>query len=220
MIRVLATLGGIGNGLLMNPMTEATLEGLRTGVHAPKQKDRPAKAEAEEKLYTDDEGNLGIPMENLFSCLVEAGRYVKVNKKQVSTASSTILPAFLTIEDTFLAFTEYSDWEVDKRRGVNPNGGEATCLVRPKFKEWQCQVTLEIDEKIASEGTVQDLLSIAGSRIGLGDFRPAKRGPFGRFAVTAWKVLERDTKVEEKATAGNGKGSKAKAEEAVAATAS
>lgn len=33
---------------------------------------------------------------------------------------------------------------------------------------------------------VRELFDIAGSKIGLGDFRPDRRGPFGRFTVTMW----------------------------------
>jgi len=30
----------------------------------------------------------------------------------------------------------------------------------------------------------------AGKRVGLGDFRPARKGPFGKFRVDEWKVIE------------------------------
>ena len=32
----------------------------------------------------------------------------------------------------------------------------------------------------------RELFDIAGSKIGRGDFRPDRRGPFGRFTVTMW----------------------------------
>lgn len=206
MIRVRATLSSIGNGILMNPMTEETLDGLLHGVHKQKAKDRPAEDIARGRVITDDEGNPGIPMEYLFSCLVEAGRHVKNGKTQISTAKSSLMPAFLAIEESFLPFTSHSDWVTDKRRGCLPKDGTAVCLVRPKFEDWECQVTLEIDENIADESVVRDLLRVAGTHVGLGDFRPAKRGPFGRFKVADWVVLERDEVAETKATAGKKNG--------------
>lgn len=219
MIRVRASLSSIGNGILMNPMTEATLEGLRTGVHPPKQKDRPAIEVAEERVIKDAEGNPGIPMEYLFSCLVEAGRHVKNNgKKQISTATSSLLPSFLTIEEAFLPFIKHSDMVVDMRRGRLPKDGTAVCLVRPKFEQWTCEVTLEIDESIANEKTVRELLKVAGTAIGLGDFRPAKRGPFGRFEVASWKVIERNGKAVEEIPADTN-GHSAEAESRVPAAA-
>ena len=33
---------------------------------------------------------------------------------------------------------------------------------------------------------MREILDAAGKRIGLGDFRPARKGPFGKFTVTHW----------------------------------
>lgn len=32
----------------------------------------------------------------------------------------------------------------------------------------------------------REIVDAAGKRIGLGDFRPACKGPFGKFTVTSW----------------------------------
>lgn len=37
---------------------------------------------------------------------------------------------------------------------------------------------------------VRSIVDDAGKKIGLGDFRPARKGPFGRFVVKEWVVLE------------------------------
>jgi hypothetical protein len=34
----------------------------------------------------------------------------------------------------------------------------------------------------------RDLVDAAGKRVGLGDFRPDKKGPFGKFVVVSWVV--------------------------------
>jgi hypothetical protein len=33
----------------------------------------------------------------------------------------------------------------------------------------------------------REIVDAAGKRIGLGDFRPATKGPFGKFVVTSWE---------------------------------
>lgn len=83
----------------MDPMTDATLESLRTGVRPQIQKDRPAVEVAREKICSEngDGSAIGLPSEMLFSCLVEAGRNVKNGKKQVSTAKTTTIPDFMSI---------------------------------------------------------------------------------------------------------------------------
>ena len=60
---------------------------------------------------------------------------------------------------------------------------------RPRFDAWTLNFTLDVDADMFADTLVRELLDIAGKRIGLGDFRPARRGPFGRFVVTGWKKV-------------------------------
>lgn len=187
MRRILAVCQGI-SPYLMNPVTDDVLEQVRTGVHRTKDKTASVEDVAREKLCMDS-GALGFPAVNLCSSLVVAGRRVKIGKSQVSTATSTTLYGFLAVEEFFVPFTGNPRWLVDKRRGVNPNGGEMVCLIRPRFDKWGFQVHLQLDETECDIGTAQNLLRISGSFVGLGDFRPGKRGPFGRFRISKWKDL-------------------------------
>lgn len=178
--------------LMMCRMTEEELEGLRTGVRDPIKRDVPREEVARVRLYTDDEGTVGIPIENLFACLVEAGRDVKVGTKQISTATTTKLPAYLSLPELFLPLIDFTPWVVDMRRGVNANAGKsgvACAVVRPKFMQWAFEVILEIDDKLMSLETARQLLEIAGGRHGLMAFRPNKKGPFGRFKVERWDEI-------------------------------
>lgn len=189
MLTIKVTCQGV-SPLLMNPMSDETLEGLRTGVRTSKPTDLTSEQEAEKKLYKDsNNGNMiGIPALNLYSCMIEAGRSVKNGKKQISTKDSSSLPSFLQIDEEFLPFINEAKWVVDKRRGRLPKDGTAVCLVRPKFPEWEFKVTLRVDETICAENTARKLVETAGNSIGLGAFRPTCRGPFGRFKITEWKV--------------------------------
>ena len=121
--------------------------------------------------------------------MVEAGRQVKLTgKRSISTKDSSLLPSFLTIEEFFLPFTDQKvEWVTDKRRGKLPKDGTAVCIVRPKFDKWGFSATFIINEDEAAEEKIRDLANRAGSAVGLGDFRPACRGPFGRFKVESWK---------------------------------
>lgn len=198
MIRVRATLRGI-SPLLMNPMTDEVLEGIRTRTSSPKRTDWTPEEEAKTKLYRNENGAIGIPSLNLFASLVEAGRRVKVNAKQISTAESTILPSFLSIEEFFLPFKGDPEWVVDKRRGTNEKK-QAICLVRPRFNTWEFNVTFKINETKVNEETVRKLVEVSGDEIGLCDFRPTCKGPFGRFATAKWSRLKGDDSQDGKVT--------------------
>lgn len=52
---------------------------------------------------------------------------------------------------------------------------------RPRFDQWSVRVILDVSESIISRDDVLAALRIAGTLIGVGDYRPR----FGRFAVTA-----------------------------------
>lgn len=196
MYLVEVTLKGL-SPLMTDCMKEQVIwEQLVLGIRPAKQTDLTQEQIAEKKLYTDDAGAIGIPSTNLFACLREAGRYVKVDaKKSVSTASSTVLPAVLSINEMFMPLTDGSgnpaQWKPDVRRGMLDNAGKkvAVGLVRPMFKEWQIKCTLEVDSEELELEKVRKLLQIAGSKIGLCSFRPECNGQFGRFEMVGWEAV-------------------------------
>lgn len=195
-VKVHVTLKSLGNGMLMNPMTQRTLEELQTGIRNAVDKTIPAEKIAESRVIKNEDGQIGIPIEYLLGCLVEAGRSVKNGKKQISTAGTTTIFAFLGFgAQEFLPFTEYSPMVVDRRKGNMNNGGKsvAVCIIRPKFKTWSIDLDVVITTSTpfgAAEDVVKQLFEAAGSQVGIGDFRPAKRGPFGRFEVAKWEVVK------------------------------
>jgi len=183
--------------LLMNRMSESTLEGLRTKQKKPKAANIGTtitpREEATPKVYTHG-GNPIIPAENLMSCLIAAGVFVRLDaKRQMSTGKSTMLPGFVTLLDfaiPLVADGKPATWEADVRKGTNPNGGEAVAICRPRFDAWGFTTRILIDDKEIGENTIRDLWDKAGKRIGLGDFRPARKGIFGQFIVDHWGQLQ------------------------------
>lgn len=194
-VRVHVTLKSLGNGMLMNPMTQRTLDELQTGVRNAVDKTIPKETIADSRVIRNEEGKVGIPIEYLLGCLVEAGRSVKSGKKQISTANTTTIFSFLDFgAQVFLPFKEHSPMIVDRRKGNMSNAGKsvAVCIIRPKFATWSIELDVEITtggDFGAAEDVVKKLFEAAGSQVGIGDFRPAKRGPFGRFKVAGWETV-------------------------------
>lgn len=151
---------------------------------------RSPKEIAREKLYKSKDGKLGIPTQHLLFSLIEAGHDVKNGKKAVSTATSTSLPSFLTIEGEFLPFTNNPKWEADLRCGKLKNSKVKVAIVRPRIDTWKLVVKIQFNEKKVDVSVVKDLFKIAGMKVGLCDFRPAKRGVFGRFKLADFKIKE------------------------------
>lgn len=206
-IRVKVTLTSKGPGLLMNPMTNDLLDEL-AGVKAKAASDKstPLADRAKLKVIRNEEsGQIGLPVEYILAALIGAGRHVKHGKKQISTATTTTLYEFLEMNATFLPFTnqekqdrmktdpkEKFGWLTDKRRGVLNNAGKsvAVAIIRPLFKDWETSFEVSIDTDVCDEKVVKQVFEAAGAKIGVGDFRPSKRGPFGMFTVSGWEVVK------------------------------
>lgn len=184
--------------LLMNAMDEATLERLVTGEKAPKGAPKGTPLEqATKKLYRDAQGNPVLPVQNILSSLIEAGRSVRLEgKKQVSTASSTVLPSFMSIEGLQFAVLDTLDnrkpasWRVSLMQGRNPNGGEAVGICRPLFDSWALLLTIVADLDTVPERIVRELFDKAGSNVGVGDFRPQRKGFYGRWRIDRWVIAK------------------------------
>jgi hypothetical protein len=177
--------------LLMNRMSEDSLLGLRTKNKKAKSKasDQTPRDEAMAKAYLTKDGAPYWPIENVMSMLISAGQSCRLDgKRQMSTAKSSVIPGFLQLEEAYLQL-KTSGMEVDLHQGRNPNGGEAVCIIRPRFDEWSYIVTMTLDTFQVSEAQARELWDIAVSRIGHGDFRPARKGTFGRAVITKWQRL-------------------------------
>ncbi len=54
---------------------------------------------------------------------------------------------------------------------------------RPCFKDWKITFNLMFSDELTSEEQLIGIIKKAGQCIGLGDYRPDTRGPFGRFEL-------------------------------------
>lgn len=189
--------------ILFNRIQPETLENLRTKTKASKNAPRGTpKEEAATKVYLNEKGNPIVPSEMFLACLIAGGQFVRLDaKRQISTAKSTILPAFVTLEDMSYEIIDPktgkpAEWVPDTRAGRNPNGGELVAICRPRFDSWSFKGVLQIDTSEIGEDKIMELMEKAGMRCGLGDHRPARKGMNGQFAIKNWNHLKQVEIVE------------------------
>ena len=192
-----------GQGAIMtNRMTLEALEGLRdkTKKKAKCATTPTAEEEAEQKVYYDAKKRPCIPRENLMACLIEAGKFIRLDgKRQLSTKDSTIIPGLLSIEEESFPILKpgkgdpekwgLATWRYDMRQGRNPNGGEAVCIVRPMWENWAITFTADLETDDLPESTFRQLFDYGGRRVGLCDYRPACKGTFGQFVIDLWEDI-------------------------------
>jgi hypothetical protein len=146
------------------------------------------REQAEPKLYVGNDGGPMIPQPNLMRCIVDGGTFHKAGKKQITTAKSSLLYSCLDISGAEIKLTHREPWRVDTRAVCIPSTGGRILTHRPMFDDWTLEFELNIDDEFIDSKLVRQIVDDAGKRIGLGDFRPAKKGPFGKFVVTQWEA--------------------------------
>lgn len=148
------------------------------------------REEATKCAYVDELNRLYLPTNNIYACIINAGKFHKEGKNKVTTARSSLIPAGVMIDEEFSYFSQPTTFEVDSRSVVIPSTGGRIMKHRPRLDNWKLDFTLLLDTKMFTEKTLRLIVDDAGSKVGLGDFRPERKGFFGRFVVTSWKHID------------------------------
>lgn len=173
--------------LLLHRFTDAAQMAATSGARSSIATDSESpRDQAEQSLYLDDEGAPGIPQPNLYRCILDAGKFFKSGRTKVTTQKSSLIPACVGIRELFLPIKSEGGWKVDTRPVRIPATGGRILRHRPCFDDWGIGFTVDLDDSLIGPKLFREIVDAAGSRIGLGDFRPDTKGPFGKFKVTNW----------------------------------
>lgn len=176
---ITTTIVGLSPILLHNP----------AGLASKKSRTIPtAEDEAAAGCYwSADGGTLVLPAWSLYRCFIRAAGAYKIKRRSLAP----FLCGSVRFEPEFLPFGTQT-YTIDTRRAVVQRNG--VMRSRPRLDNWQLPLTLEIEEQdipIVPSDIPAQLLEVfreGGRRIGVGDFRLEKNGPFGKFGVTNWQI--------------------------------
>ena len=173
--------------LLIHRFTDAAQMQATSGTRSSISTDsESSRDQAEEALYLDERGVSGIPQPNLFRCILDAGKFFKAGRSKVTTQKSSLIPACVGIQELFLPIESEGGWKVDTRPVRIPATGGRILRHRPCYDDWRLRFTADLEESLIGLNLFREIVDAAGTRIGLGDFRPDTKGPFGKFKVTEW----------------------------------
>lgn len=144
---------------------------------------------AESKLYIGLDGKPMIPGMNVFRAIVEGGRFYKAGKKQVTTLKNSMMYSCATINEIEVPLKYQQPWKVDTRAVRIPSTGGRILAHRPMFDDWKLTFSIDLDDEMLGQKLLREIVDDAGKRVGLGDFRPDCKGPYGKFVVVSWDVL-------------------------------
>lgn len=169
--------------LIINRFHEEAAEDASSSFRASR-KERPGpQDDAASRLYSNDSGPF-LPAENIRQSIIEAAKRFKLGRRAATTdvaAAVFISPFELPLEGA---------WHVDSRAVVIPATGGRILRHRPMFDEWSVSFKLQIDTDTGiDEKLIKEVLSSSGKLVGIGDFRPARKGPYGRFSIESWELV-------------------------------
>lgn len=146
--------------------------------------DESPEQSAAKKLY-EMNGTIYTPATHLQGCLVEAGKNFKVGGKGKATYSKII--GYAVEVNPFEIDHKNQKWEPFSVLAVNPNTKGRNMVHRPMFRQWELDFEITFDNEEIPQDVVKQILDAGGRKVGIGDWRPAKKGRFGKFQITNWR---------------------------------
>ncbi len=169
--------------LLINRFHEEAQAEASSRVHSRKESLTPEE-DATNRLYKDAEGRLYFPVENIRQSIIEAAKRHKLGRR----AATTDVAAAVYLQPD--APSLQGVWHVDSRPVVIPATQGRILRHRPMIEEWSIEFLLDVDTELIGESTIRVIVDDAGKLVGIGDFRPARKGQYGRFTVTKWEEVK------------------------------
>lgn len=139
----------------------------------------------ESYIYRNDKNELAIPGEYLRMSLIGAAKFRQDPRSPRKSAMDLYKAGVIAL--TNLASVGSKKWDYEDRRRVVIQRSAIT-RTRPALKAgWSVTVQLQVNlPEYISEADLNEVVSMAGRLIGIGDFRPT----FGRFQIASFKVLD------------------------------
>ena len=127
---------------------------------------------------------LYVPATAVQRGLVGAAKYSK-GKGRASLQQTVAACVMVSPDCLSLGVSTYT---IDSRRVVIPATKGSCIRHRPRFDEWDIAFDLSYDEHLMTDKQLRKVLDDLGTMVGLLDYRPERKGPFGRFMVVSWHV--------------------------------
>lgn len=163
------------------------LDGMQ-GRKSPKEAKNP-EAEYEAAFYRTDEGGYGFPVIAFKAATVGAARFYG------KSVSMTALRQFVFFDAPFSKDAGQKlapiTGEPHMREDVTRVGIGGTDLrYRPEFTEWSTEVEITYVKSMLTRESVLSLIEAGGMGVGIGEWRPEKKGDFGTYQIDETRDVE------------------------------
>lgn len=166
--------------ILFNRFRDVEIEG-----KSKKRTGAMAEHEIEDKLYLDEKKKPQLPAVYIKNAITEAAKQFKIVGKGKSTYSK-IVASTVDIEPFYINL-EAKDYGVFRISAVNPMTKGRMMTERPKFEKWKASFQIILNDPAVPISVINEILEHAGKYVGVGDWRPEKKGIFGKFMIAEFK---------------------------------
>lgn len=167
--------------MLMNRFLDKSID-----AKSKKRTGAQTEADIEEKLYLYD-GKAHIPAVYFRNSIVEASKQFKITGKGKSTYSKLI---GATVEVTPEMIPIEGGYEPFRIAAVNPMTKGRMMVTRPRFNKWSAKFKIVLHDESVPVEVMNEVLTQAGNYVGVGDWRPEKKGMFGKFIITKYNEVK------------------------------
>lgn len=154
---------------------------------APTKKNKEQREDVvEQSLYRLPDGTIYQPSIHILSSMKKAGAKFQIPGQGKLTYKNLIGSGAVMINPDAIPHKNQA-FEVDVRAVVVPSTRGRVVRRRPMLNSWRLCFEIEFDDTEISADDINEILTYAGKRVGIGDFRPEKGGSFGRFMISSFK---------------------------------
>ena len=140
--------------------------------------------EIENKLYMHDD-KPHIPAVYFRNAIIEASKQFKIQGKGKSTYSKLVgATVDVSPEMIELIPSEYTPFRI---AAVNPSTKGRMMVTRPRFDEWGAEFNIILSDDGVPVSVMNEIVEQAGRYVGVGDWRPQKKGMFGKFMLISFE---------------------------------
>lgn len=152
------------------------MAGSQGGAAKTKKPPRNPQQEFQEAQYRFDGGKHGFPAIGLKRAMVSAGQRFAEEK-------STELFGAFRIEAEYLEIRADEPTMRTDRVVIGGMSRTTSLAYRPQYTPWAMDVPLAYNANFISIEQIVNLLTLAGFAVGIGDWRPERKGQFGTWVI-------------------------------------
>jgi len=166
--------------ILFNRFRDVAIEG-----KSKKRTGAMAETDIEDKLYQDEKGKTLLPSVYIKNCITEASKQFKIVGKGKATYSK-LVASTVDIEP-FMIEMGVGKYDVFRISAVNPMTKGRMMTERPRYTKWKASFEIVLNDPSVPISVINEILEHSGKYVGIGDWRPGKKGMFGKFLIAQFK---------------------------------